>query len=135
MVIDFETTFYFHREGPGLLMGMSDPEETPGFKLNRSDAWLPGLNEPPYCPTIVGAAALVSPQQSFGTFAVQPDHTALGVQAANILFDLADNNWTLAPDVQVQLPLSTTTTLDFVQVRSRFSLRADALQHVDRILE
>jgi hypothetical protein len=45
-----------------------------------ADGWLPGLNELPYCPTIVGAAALVSPQQSFGTFAVLPDHTALGVQ-------------------------------------------------------
>jgi sarcosine oxidase, subunit beta len=41
--IDFGTSFYFHREGPGLLLGMSDPDETPGFKLNRSDAWLPGL--------------------------------------------------------------------------------------------
>lgn len=41
--IDFGTTFYFHREGPGVLLGMSDPRETPGFKLNRSDAWLPDL--------------------------------------------------------------------------------------------
>ena len=55
-----------------------------------ADGWLPGLNEPPFYATIVGAAALVSPQQSFGTFAVLPDHTALGVQAANILFDLAE---------------------------------------------
>lgn len=41
--IDFGTSFYFHREGPGVLLGMSDPHETPGFKLNRSDTWLPGL--------------------------------------------------------------------------------------------
>ena len=83
----------------------------------------------------MGAAALVPPQQAFGTFAVLPDHTALGVQAANIVFDLAESNWILPPDAQVQLPLSTTTTLDLVQVQGRFSLRADALQHVDRILE
>jgi sarcosine oxidase subunit beta len=31
MVIDFETTFYFHREGPGILFGMADPREQPGF--------------------------------------------------------------------------------------------------------
>jgi sarcosine oxidase subunit beta len=31
MVIDFETTFYFHREGAGILFGMSDPREQPGF--------------------------------------------------------------------------------------------------------
>jgi len=31
MVIDFETTFYFHREGAGVLFGMGDPGERPGF--------------------------------------------------------------------------------------------------------
>ncbi|BBH67994.1 FAD-dependent oxidoreductase [Actinoplanes sp. OR16] len=41
--IDFGTTFYFHGEGRGLLLGMSDPDETPGFKLDRDDTWLPGL--------------------------------------------------------------------------------------------
>jgi sarcosine oxidase, subunit beta len=43
MTIDFTSTFYFHREGPGLLMGMTDPDETAGFKLDRSDDWLPRL--------------------------------------------------------------------------------------------
>jgi sarcosine oxidase subunit beta len=31
MVIDFDTTFYFHREGPGVLFGMGEPGETPTF--------------------------------------------------------------------------------------------------------
>jgi sarcosine oxidase subunit beta len=31
MVIDFDTTFYFHREGAGVLFGMGDPDERPGF--------------------------------------------------------------------------------------------------------
>jgi sarcosine oxidase subunit beta len=31
MVIDFDTTFYFHREGANLLFGMADPDERPGF--------------------------------------------------------------------------------------------------------
>lgn len=31
MVIDYETTFYFHREGVGLLFGMGDPDERSGF--------------------------------------------------------------------------------------------------------
>ena len=39
--IDFATSFYFHGEGRGLLLGMSDPDETPGFKLARTDDWLP----------------------------------------------------------------------------------------------
>ncbi len=41
--IDFASTFYFHREGLGLLLGMSDPEQEPGFHLDYSDDWLPRL--------------------------------------------------------------------------------------------
>ena len=41
--IDFSTSLYFHREGAGLLVGMSDPDESPGFKLARDEAWLPRL--------------------------------------------------------------------------------------------
>jgi sarcosine oxidase subunit beta len=33
MVIDFESTFYFHREGAGVLFGMGDPDETSTFDL------------------------------------------------------------------------------------------------------
>ena len=41
MVIDFETTFYFHREGPGLLFGMGDPKEMPGFDMTVQWDFLP----------------------------------------------------------------------------------------------
>jgi len=33
MVIDFDSTFYFHREGAGVLFGMGDRHETPTFDL------------------------------------------------------------------------------------------------------
>lgn len=100
-----------------------------------TEAWLPGLNERPWTPAIVGAASLVSPVHSFGTFAVLPDHTALGAQAAGLVLDIADNQWELSADAEVQLPLSTTTTMDLVQAKERFELRNDALSQVDRILE
>ena len=35
MTIDFESSFYFHREGPALLMGMSDPNETARILSSR----------------------------------------------------------------------------------------------------
>jgi sarcosine oxidase subunit beta len=41
MVIDFETTFYFHREGGGLLFGMGDPDERPGFDTTVRWDFLP----------------------------------------------------------------------------------------------
>ena len=43
MTIDAATTFYLHREGPGVLLGMSWPGEEPGFRLDVDDAWLPDL--------------------------------------------------------------------------------------------
>ncbi len=98
------------------------------------DAWLPGVTERPWIPTIVGAAPLVSPRLSFGTFAVLPDHTALGAQIASVVFDLADSGWAIEPGSAPRLPLSTTTTVDFVQARERFALRDGALTYVDRIL-
>lgn len=36
MVIDFETTFYFHREGAGVLFGMADKEEPSSFNITVS---------------------------------------------------------------------------------------------------
>jgi sarcosine oxidase, subunit beta len=43
MTIDFASSFYFHREGPGLLMGMSDPDERPGFNVETTEEWIPRL--------------------------------------------------------------------------------------------
>jgi len=41
MVIDFDTTFYFHREGAGLLFGMGDPDEKPTFDTTVQWDFLP----------------------------------------------------------------------------------------------
>lgn len=40
LTIDFSTGFYFHREGPGLLFGLADPEQPPGFDAPTDPAWL-----------------------------------------------------------------------------------------------
>jgi sarcosine oxidase subunit beta len=45
MVIDFETTFYFHREGPGVLFGMGDPNEPPGFDTTVRWDFLPEVTQ------------------------------------------------------------------------------------------
>ena len=41
MVIDFESTFYFHREGAGLLFGMGERGETPTFDTTVQWDFLP----------------------------------------------------------------------------------------------
>ena len=45
MSIDFATSFYFHREGPGMLMGMAAPGEQPGFDAQPSDELIPAMIE------------------------------------------------------------------------------------------
>jgi sarcosine oxidase subunit beta len=80
--IDFESSFYFHREGPGLLMGMSDPNEQPGFSVETTDDWVPDL---------VDIASRRAPRIAevgirggwAGLYEVSPDHNAIiGVGAA-----------------------------------------------------
>jgi sarcosine oxidase subunit beta len=74
--IDFATSFYFHREGRGLLMGMSDPDETPGFRLTRSDDWLPRLGEAieRRAPELAGVGVAGG---WAGLYEMTPDHNAL----------------------------------------------------------
>jgi sarcosine oxidase, subunit beta len=76
MTIDFASSVYFHREGPGLLMGMSLEDEPPGFNLARDDAWIPLLAE-----VLAGRApSLVDIGIAggwAGLYEVTPDHNAL----------------------------------------------------------
>jgi sarcosine oxidase, subunit beta len=76
MTIDFASSVYFHREGPGLLMGMSLDDEPPGFNLARDDAWIPRLAEvlARRAPSLVdiGIAGGWA-----GLYEVTPDHNAL----------------------------------------------------------
>ena len=76
LTIDFSTGFYFHREGPGLLFGMADPEQEPGFDVESDPSWLervlavaerrlPSLGDMP----IAGGWK--------GYYEVTPDHNAL----------------------------------------------------------
>jgi len=74
--IDFATSFYFHREGPGLLMGMSDAREQPGFVLETTDDWVPDLLEVASrrAPRIADAGIKGG---WAGLYEVTPDHNAI----------------------------------------------------------
>ncbi len=99
----------------------------------RDDAWRAELRES-NLPLVVGAANLVNPASPLGTLAVVPDHEALGLQAANLIFELADDDWRTERH-PVELPLSVQTVVDIKMARAHFGLRPEALRHVDRALE
>lgn len=83
--IDFASTFYFHREGPGLLMGMSDPEQPPGFDLQYSQDWLPRFGK-----ALGGRAPAlldVGLRNGWaGLYEVTPDHNALIGRSGDFLY-------------------------------------------------
>lgn len=76
MTIDATSTFYFHREGPGLLMGMSWPGEPSGFHLEPDDGWLPDLAAA-VSRRAPGLAEVGIAHRWAGLYEVTPDHNAL----------------------------------------------------------
>ena len=83
LTIDFATGFYFHREGRGLLTGMADPNETPGFSIETTDDWIPGLLAVAErrAPRIASA-----PIQGgwAGLYDMSPDHNAMIGEAKSV---------------------------------------------------
>ncbi|ALV32357.1 FAD-binding oxidoreductase [Streptomyces sp. CdTB01] len=83
MTIDFTTSLYFHSEGPGLLLGMSDPEERPGFATDTHDRWIPAL----YAAMERRAPALLDLRRTggwAGLYEITPDHNALIGEATSV---------------------------------------------------
>ncbi|MFC4504333.1 MULTISPECIES: NAD(P)/FAD-dependent oxidoreductase [Streptomyces] len=83
MTIDFTSTFYFHGEGPGLLVGMSDPDERPGFATDTHDRWIPRLA------SVMErrAPALLDLRRTggwAGLYELTPDHNALIGEAPSV---------------------------------------------------
>ncbi|MFE6332251.1 NAD(P)/FAD-dependent oxidoreductase [Streptomyces sp. NPDC057798] len=83
MTIDFTTSLYFHAEGPGLLVGMSDPDERPGFDTGTHDRWIPRL-----CAAMERRApGLLDLRRTggwAGLYEQTPDHNALIGEATSV---------------------------------------------------
>jgi sarcosine oxidase subunit beta len=76
MTVDFSTGFYFHPEGPGLLFGMADPDQPPGFDQRMRDDWLERVGE------VMERRAPAMLEMGVaggwtGFYEVSPDHNAL----------------------------------------------------------
>lgn len=82
LTIDFSTGFYFHREGPGLLFGMADRAQPPGFDAPTDPDWLSRVLEAAErrAPVLVDAGLAGG---WTGYYEVSPDHNALVGEAAS----------------------------------------------------
>ena len=83
MTIDFTTGFYFHSEGPGLLFGMADPDQPPGFDAPMRADWLEVVGD------VVAhrAPALLDVGIAggwHGYYETTPDHNALIGEAEHV---------------------------------------------------
>jgi sarcosine oxidase, subunit beta len=83
MTIDFTTGFYFHTEGPGLLFGMADPDQPPGFDSPMRADWLEVVGD------VVAhrAPALLEVGIAggwHGFYETTPDHNALIGEATDV---------------------------------------------------
>ena len=76
LVIDFESTFYFHREGGGLLFGMGDPDERPGFDTTVRWDFLPKVIEVAIQRLPALSDAAVSHAWA-GLYEMTPDHNPI----------------------------------------------------------
>lgn len=82
MTIDATSTFYFHREGPAILLGMSYKAETFGFKEEFSDEWEEELYNAmeARCPALLDVGVA---HRWAGYYEVTPDHNAVIGEAKN----------------------------------------------------
>ena len=83
MTIDAASTFYLHREGPGLLVGMSYQDESLGFHDGFSEDWLPDLLEAMErrAPALLDVGIA---HRWAGYYEVTPDHNAVIGEATSV---------------------------------------------------
>lgn len=85
-------------------------------------------------PVIVGVPTLVAAEARFGDFAVVPDLGGVGVQAANMVFELNEADWR-AQALPIEHPLSTLTVVNLAEVERKFGLQEGAQQRIDKVIE
>jgi hypothetical protein len=97
------------------------------------NAWLPvlkGFKKP----VLVGIQDLTKTNLNFGTFSVEADPYALGVQGAEMISDIMDNGWKIAEHA-VEQPLSIHNILNVRLSEGKgIKLDLDKLGQIDRLI-
>jgi hypothetical protein len=97
------------------------------------NVWVPAVKKEKK-PVVVGVELLVNPKLDFGTFAVLPDHVALGSQAAEMIYDIMDNDWQCKEN-RVDPPLAVYKIINFKQAKKIFNVSDEKKKVVDKVFE
>lgn len=106
------------------------------FFLNAKllkEAWLPSLSGWKR-PVLVGVETLVRPDLKFGTFAILPDHFALGAQAAGLMQEIEDAGWKVE-ETRADQPLSVIKVLNLRGMKSCCGVQEGKINEIDKVLE
>ncbi|NLP02814.1 MAG: hypothetical protein GX089_09995 [Fibrobacter sp.] len=95
--------------------------------------WVP-ITSQAQIPVIVGVDVFVNPQMNFGTFAVLPDHLSLGNQAAEIIYNIRENNWKVMKS-KVEPPLAIYKIINYRQAKKSFGISDETLKSIDKVLK
>lgn len=96
-------------------------------------SWFPALKHN-LKPILVGVPSLISKNLDFGTFAVLPDHEALGGQVAELVFEMEGMDWS-AGDLGLIQPVSVKKILHVRLAKELLSLEEDKLEGIDELLK
>jgi vacuolar-type H+-ATPase subunit F/Vma7 len=95
--------------------------------------WLPALRRN-RTPVVVNVRSLLSRDVDFGTFAVLPDHNALGTQAGQLIGNIAATNWQV-DGAGFEYPLSVEKVLDVTFARRYLEIEEQQLATIDQLVE
>ena len=105
--------------------------------LNRDallKAWIPSLKKAKQ-PVIVGVDSLLATKLNFGSYAIVPDHYALGVQGASAIAEIMDEDWSLE-DRDIEQPLSVKKLMNIsIMKKKGAKIKPDALNKIDTIIK
>lgn len=95
------------------------------------DVWLP-FSEKHSIPIIVGVESMLKANVNFGTYAVLPDHIALGNQAAELIRDIRSSGWKVDFTI-VEPPISIYQVMNPQKIQKRYNLESEKLD-VDKVI-
>jgi hypothetical protein len=97
------------------------------------NVWVPAVKKEKK-PVVVGVELLVNPKLEFGTFAVLPDHVALGSQAAEMIYDIKSDGWKCKEN-RVDPPLAVYKIINFKQAKEIFNVSDEKMKAVDKVVK